>query len=151
MSGKSIAYWRSKFEQFTRVRSDYHIQVAKDGYPEVIDFNAARKLLLEYSATTYHPRSSYGFSGGGWCSLFWAGRWNTHHAKEVQSALFSCSRYNGPFGKDKPTVLDLIIALKKTLAHKKLNPEGDLSRILQVLEEKTGVSFHRMDIVPNKR
>ncbi len=128
MSGQSIAYWRAKFDSSCYGHISYQ-RLFYDNVRDTIYFNAARALLMEYSATNYNENTRK-YSGGGWCSLFWARRWGTHHAKEVLATLLSCKH---------SSLHELRISLQKNLKDIKLEPEGDLSRILQVIQEKTGL------------
>lgn len=133
MAGKSKEYWRRQFDTFARVGNQ---QSEKDGYTlPRRQFIASVKLLLEYSSTFYEQHGS-GFSGGGSCSRFWSGRWNTHHGHAIRAALGTL--YGPP--KQDVSVKDLMYAVEEKLRGHLLDPQGDLSRILEVIKEKTGVS-----------
>jgi len=126
LKGKPIEYWRQEFEDAMAVNND--------------PLNATLKLLLEYSGASYDREFDLGLEGGGSLSRFTALRWNTHHGDAVYKALssvYAAKKKNGPV----VDVNTLMSALKGQLADKTFNPNGDLQKILDVIEEKTGVTL----------
>lgn len=136
MSGKSKKYWSEQFEKFSKPSSK---QSEKNGFTlELRQFIASVKLLQEYSATDYKPYA--GFSGGGFCSRFWSGRWATHHGPAVRATL---GTLYGPKKRDQ-SVQELIATLEDHLHGHVLQQDGDLRKILDVIEEKTGVKSFKL-------
>lgn len=122
-SGKSLEYWQNKYDS------------KKDS------FQAACALLFEYSATQHQPNSKPSIVGGNNWSLFVSGRWKTHHAKAV------CSALNEVFEKrvEEHNLVNLLSQIKTKIGTKTvLNPNGDLSRILTVIKNNTGIDFNNI-------
>ena len=72
-------------------------------------------------------------------SIF-SGRWGTNHGNEVHAALKEVAGRYAP--EHNKNITTLISTLQTKLAGRKINPDGDLHKILSVIKEKTGVDFY---------
>jgi hypothetical protein len=136
MAGKSINYWRNQYKHARSKRNGCQDLVDDGTLPkDGLEFSTIYDLLCQYSSTVRSPIFGV-YAGNAW-SRFWAGRWGTNHGNEVKKALVEADEF---LPKER-SVANLIGVLKRALGNKVLKPDGDLSRILQVIEEKTGVSL----------
>ncbi|KTC94084.1 hypothetical protein [Legionella erythra] len=146
MAGKPVTYWRKEFETFSswNHKSDAKARIAGNVPPTWFACMAAIKLLCDYSVSLRVSPS--GLKGGYGFNRFWAGRWGTHHGNEVRQALKDIQKL-APNTRSIPL---LLVILKQKLAGRVLSSEGDLSRILQVIQEKTGVNLQNCEeLTPN--
>lgn len=146
MAGKPVTYWRKEFETLSswNHKSDAKSRIAGKVPPTWFACMAAIKLLCDYSVSFRSSpsdlRGGYGFN------RFWAERWGTHHGNEVRQALKDIQKMD-PNTRSIPL---LLVILKQKLGERVLSSEGDLSRILQVIQEKTGVSLQNCEeLIPN--
>lgn len=137
MSGKSLNYWRNRFNFLdAKWGRKEPIDCAP---PDWFDHTNIFWMLCEYSSSSYS--GLWGVTGGGSWNRFWSGRWNTHYGDDVRSVLVPIRK----LPLEQQTVNKLVSLLKIKLDGKLLHPNGDLSRILKVVEEKTGVTLENCD------
>lgn len=138
-ASKPIEYWRNKFESSINHRPSDVREALKNTVDDWFQFIAARELLYEYSGKDYTQMTKPSdFSGGDSWDRLYAKRWGTHHGKAVSQTLDKYAN-SGLARSANQTVHDLISTLKTNLGKQELNVDGDLSRILTVIKEKTGV------------
>ncbi|KTD45928.1 hypothetical protein Lrub_2725 [Legionella rubrilucens] len=146
MAGKPVEYWRKEFETYSSWNHKLNAKPRIAGKVPATWFAcmAAIKLLCDYSASFRFSPSSLG--GGYGFNRFWAGRWGTHHGNEVREALKDIEKT----GASTRSIPLLLAILKQKLEGKTLSCDGDLSRILQVIQEKTGVNLQNCgELTPN--
>ncbi|VEG92257.1 hypothetical protein [Legionella spiritensis] len=135
MSGKPVDYWRNKYNHhYNKWGREVNVKspgLAEDWYHA----SAIFWLLCEYSSAS--NSGLWGIQGGGRWSRFWSGRWGTHHGQAVTETLKAYKELSG----QEQSVVNLLTILKQKLNDKPLNPNGDLSRLLQVVQEKTAITF----------
>lgn len=109
--GRSLDFWREKW----RLSSGDN-------------FEKALSLLSQYAGKNRVDR-------------FFSGHWRTHHGSAVLKALNQMNAFDIHLGLIDEPLKELFIQLKTQLNGEPLKASGDLSRILWVIEEKTGESF----------
>lgn len=175
MPGKSQAYWRTQWDKshgvatetnhmrdkkhywqteasspLTNTQVDFLIHKFGEGIqPQQKEAWKALHLLAQY-ANFYRelPLTKYPYAWGGAMRRFLNGNWNRHHCKAVEVAI-------RPFFKQKDHVLALnkkfhrvefILAIvKEAISNSLIRTDGDLHRILQTINEKTGVNYFTLN------
>jgi hypothetical protein len=129
---KSLAYWRGQWESSTEREAAWKTLA----------------LLAEYAAFfKYLPFTSLNAAWGGTVGRFFSGRWNTHHGNEVQDAISSYFFMDGYYSCEERfhTVEFVLAVVKKKLANRIIDQDGDLAKILSIVKEKTSVDYFRLD------
>jgi hypothetical protein len=147
MAGKPQSYWEKKFENYinensTNEKHEEYQKLINHGWPTDFHyFFAARILLREYSASEvkHYCCSPLSYEGGGnsWARFF-AGRWGTHHGNAVHATLVDVYSFLVSREKKESAIDYLFLVLKDKLKEEKLDPDGDLYRIIAVIEQQTG-------------
>ncbi|MCW8399150.1 hypothetical protein OQJ26_10135 [Legionella sp. PATHC038] len=141
MSGQSIQYWRTVWKRLEKENDAFEI---------------AKKLLFKYSGA-YSSIFCRPYVWGGSIGRFFSFRWATNHGDEVQNALASVHNqsfdecYGSILQADfepspKAKVIDLLQKLKKNLGKKRLAEDGDLYRILFVIQEKLELDYSEIKV-----
>ncbi|PWY57697.1 hypothetical protein DGG96_00970 [Legionella qingyii] len=144
MSGQSIQYWCTVWKRLEKENDEFEI---------------AKKLLFKYSGA-YSSIFCRPYVWGGSIGRFFSFRWATNHGDEVQNALASVhnqsfDKYYGSYGSilqadvepsPKAKVMDLLQKLKKNLGKKRLAEDGDLYRILFVIQEKLELDYAEIEV-----
>ncbi|MDX1836172.1 hypothetical protein DIZ81_02935 [Legionella taurinensis] len=141
MAGKPVDYWRKEFEIYSSWNHKSEAKARIQGTVPSTWFAcmAAIKLLCDYSAS--FRQSTAGLEGGYGINRFWAGRWGTHHGNAVREALSDMEK----MATNQRSIPLLMTILKKKLDGKRLACDGDLTRILKVIQEKTGVTLQNSE------
>lgn len=129
MAGRGIDYWQKQWDEaLTDEISLEHGQSQK-----------MAALFQEYTSYMH-------FIPGPICRFF-SGRWNTHHAKEVEKAIGS--KILLPI-----TCLvspeDMLISIRNEMGNKPYSEEGDFAQILAVIEKNTGLSYQTLEASSKK-
>ncbi|MDX1836749.1 hypothetical protein DIZ81_03600 [Legionella taurinensis] len=124
MAGMSINRWSKKWDSLSGS-----------------DFEKASELLFEY-CQSYKKTPVFSFSHvwGSKIGLFFSGRWGTNHGQAVQRTLGSFHDMDA-LGREYQTVRNLLNELKRNLSGQLLKKDGDLNRILNVIQQKTNINF----------
>jgi hypothetical protein len=134
MIGKSIDYWRQAWDS-----------VAERSYPgDVADHNVGKTLgLLAQYSRFFKGMVAWGGSIG----RFFSGQWNTHHGDAVQNAIGNFYHMDGMYAYISAfhAVEFVLAVVKREVGNNPINPNGDLARILQVVNERTGVDYYTLD------
>lgn len=130
---KPIEYWITKWDKNNPMGGDAS--------------KATLSLLAEYAGFFKHSPIGTPVAWGGSIGRFFSGRWNTHHGRNVQNAISSYFYTNGSYVLDeKFHNVEFILARVKTeIGDKKMNPHGDLAKILRVIKEKTKIDYESLD------
>lgn len=142
MAGKSKKYWEAKWDKST----------GKE------DLDKAFDLLLAYTKNFTHKRTFIFDEGWGKFLRFITGAWNRHHAVPVEKAMKpffgSMPWAEGVNDNLKSLLKGIQRELQQVLTHnpsKKtenlLRRDGDLFKILEVIEEKSKVQVIDFDLL----
>lgn len=140
MAGKSLEYWQGRWEAIENEKMARH--PGKEAPDDALNSEILLKILCEYIRV---DPSCIISSPSTLLSRFFS---NPHHSDSVYAAIgpyieLASTVYNvDPDGKYGHA--DVILArVKESLAEKEeeVGPDGDLGRILTVVEQKTGIKF----------
>jgi hypothetical protein len=132
--GQSEDYWRAKYNFHNCQWTD-----EADRRSDLPMSSSVFWMLVKYCGADY--AGLWGVTGGGSLNRFWSGRMGTNHGDEVTQTL---KEYKS-LSHEQQSLAKLLSILKEKLKDKTLSPDGDLRRILQVTEEKTGLSLENCD------
>jgi hypothetical protein len=124
-NGHSKHYWQKKWDD-------------APGEP----YRKALSLLADYSGGFRAPIGpGYWFRSTG---RLLRGKWNTHHGKAVARMMdihltLASTAYD--VDERERTVKNLLGDLKRKLGSSVMKPDGDLARIISVIEDSTGIVF----------
>ena len=129
---KSIHYWRTQWESSCETDAAWK----------------ALDLLADYAHFfKIYPLICVERPWGGSIGRFFAGKWNTHHGHEVQSAISSFFQSDGEcaLAIQYQSVEYVLAAVKEKIGNNHIKPNGDLAKILQVIKEKTSIDYNAID------
>lgn len=143
MPGKSLEYWRKKYDSSTYHRKAYNVE----GLLVTIVSDEADKmwktmdLLLEYVASHRHIS-------------FFTCRYYVSHSNKVRDAIANFSRHimlmSTSLGLsalvEELQTVKLLSLVKRSMEGNELGFNGDFTRILRVVKEKTGVDYLKLNV-----
>lgn len=136
MTGKSMQYWRYAWNNAKN--ESYYDQ----------DSGKVLNLLSQYAAFYKKiPVIGLPIAWGGAIGRFFSGRCNTHHGSKVQSAIEDFFDMAGHYAHTETfhSVEFILAKVKDKMGNEPMKPNGDLARILKVINEKTGIDYQSLD------
>lgn len=125
MAGRGLEYWEKRWADHASFCGP-----GDQGVAEVIAY-----LFREY--TSFQPLLP------GAMSRFFSGRWNTHHANEVTSAI---GLHIASPEKYSKTPYEMLSAIKREMGVKKVSPEGDFAQIMAVISRNACLCYEELEL-----